>query len=423
MFSSVFDIAVAGAGASGLMAAVCAAREYPAAKIVALEKGGEPALKLYATGNGRCNYLNRTVLPSSYYSAEDPDSLSAAARAQIYEGAAEDLIRLFKSMSIEPFEEEDGRLYPRSRQASSVVTALVSEAARLGVRTICGFELRSAVKTDEGFVLTSADGRRLLSSSLILACGGKAGIQYGCTGDGYRIASSFGLKVVKPFPALTKLVCAEDMSALAGVRAPGRISLVDCGGGASTVAGEDSGEIQFTADGLSGICTFNISRFYRIYEGCSYRAELDLLEEYSEVRLREMLLERRVRSSKEPCGMLFLGLLPSKLGTYILGRCGVSSERVCGELSIDLIEKLAVLCKELSFTVTGARGWKDAQVTAGGVSLEEVDPFTLEAKKVPGLFLCGEILDIDGPCGGYNLTWAFASGRSAGAAAAGRVKA
>ncbi|MBR0140598.1 MAG: aminoacetone oxidase family FAD-binding enzyme [Firmicutes bacterium] len=420
MSGNIYDTAVIGAGASGLMAAIFASKG--GGKTVVLEKRQEPALKLYATGNGRCNYLNAGASASSYHSGEDSGSILPAAARQIYDGCPKDLVRVFKDLGVEPAEEDGGRLYPRSFQAVSVVRALVSGAKRQGVRIACGFVAASAVKTDEGFLISSKDGRRVMASSLILACGGKAGIQYGCSGDGYAIASSFGHRIVKPIPALTGLICSENLKALAGVRAKGRISLVSFMGGASTIEGEDSGEIQFTSDGLSGICTFNVSRYFRVREGVSFIAELDLLTEYSELRLRELLLERRVKFAKEPSDMLLLGLLPAKLAVYILARAGVEDPcgTLCGALSTEAVEKLVPLCKELAFTVTGTRSWKDAQVTSGGVSLEDVDPDTLESKKVPGLFFAGEILDIDGPCGGYNLTWAFAGGRSAGSAAAKR---
>ncbi len=421
MSGTIYDTAVIGAGASGLMAAIFASKG--GGKTVVLEKRQEPALKLYATGNGRCNYLNSGASASSYHSGEDPDSILPAAAHQIYSGCPGDLVRVFKDLGVEPAEEDGGRLYPRSFQAVSVIRALVSGAKRQGARIACGFETSSVVKTDEGFLISSKDGKRVMASSVILACGGKAGIQYGCSGDGYAIASSFGHRIVKPIPALTALVCAEEMKPVAGVRARGRVSLVSSSGNASSIEDEDRGEIQFTEDGLSGICTFNVSRRFRIREGVSFTAELDLLEEYSELRLRELLLERRVRFAKEPADMLLLGLLPAKLASYILARAGVEDPygTLCGALSTETVEGLVPLCKELGFTVTGTRSWKDAQVTSGGVSLEDIDPVTLESKRVPGLFFAGEILDIDGPCGGYNLTWAFASGRSAGSAAAKRA--
>ena len=420
MKAAAFDIAVIGAGASGLMAAVSAASAGSGTRVIVLETGKEPALKLYATGNGRCNYLNRNASASSYYCNEAPDTLPKAASVQIPKGCADGLVRVFRGLGIEPYEEAEGRLYPRSLQASSVVRALVSGAERLGPKILCSFEVSAVEELGKTFVISSRDGRKVQASSVILACGGKAGIQYGCTGDGYRIASSLGHRIVKPITALTKLICAEDMKSISGVRAKGRISLINCCSGASSIVCEDRGEIQFTDDGLSGICTFNVSRFYRIFDGASYRAELDLLEEFSDARLREMILERRAKFSAEPADMLLMGLLPSKLSAYLLGRCGASAGSTCGDLSTARAEELARMCKELNFTVTGTRSWKDAQVTAGGVSLREVDPLTLESKIVPGLYFAGEVLDIDGPCGGYNLTWAFASGRSAGRAAAER---
>ncbi len=404
-----YDIVIVGAGASGLMAAIRAAQIRKDIKIAVLEKNDEPAKKLYATGNGRCNYLNKNAVPGDYYCNEFPGSIADAAEMVISKEAIPALTETFRGLGIEPREEAEGRMYPRSQQAKSVVTALVRGAAALGAEIVCNAEIESITK-GEHFTVAFSDGDIITSEKLILACGGKAGIQYGCTGDGYRYARAFGHEVIKPIPALTQLVCEENMQELHGVRAEGRISLLSVHDGAVSVEAEDKGEIQFTKEGLSGICTFNISRFFKVAEGVHYRAELDLMEEYSEEKLREMMLERRLKFLNGNAGDLLLGLLPEKLGRYLVKRAGLDPDAPMASLSIPTAEKIAGLCRSLEFELTQTKGWKEAQVTAGGVALSQLDSETLESTLVPGLYFAGELLDIDGPCGGYNLTWAFGSG-------------
>ncbi len=413
----VYDIAVIGGGAAGLTAAIRAAQFEPSLKIAVLERNAEPGKKLYATGNGRCNYLNKTAKPEDYYSNGTPGAVPDAAMGVMTEDAIPALIQFFKGLGIEPYEEEDGRLYPRSMQAKSVVQALVRGARALKIDIICGFDVTGVTRGTE-FGIECAGGDWISARRVILACGGKAGIQYGTDGSGFRLARGLGHNVVKPIPALTQLVCSEDIQELHGVRTPGRISLLSERDGALSVEAEDRGEIQFTKDSISGICTFNVSRFYRIMDGVSYRAELDLLEEYTETRLREMMLERRLQFLGSRAGDLFLGLLPEKLGSYIVRRTGLDPDSPMEDLSIARAEKAAYLCKNLDFGISQTKGWKEAQVTAGGVDLSEVDPNRLESDLVKGLYFAGEILDVDGPCGGYNLSWAFCSGFIAGLNAA-----
>jgi predicted Rossmann fold flavoprotein len=412
-----YDIVIVGAGASGLMAAIRAAQFRKGTRIAVLEKNDEPAKKLYATGNGRCNYLNRNAAPGDYYCNEFPGSIPDAVESVMSREAVPALIQTFKGLGIEPREEAEGRMYPRSQQAKSVVTALVRGAVSLGAELVCNAAIESITRA-QNFTVAFAGGGYITADKLIIACGGKAGIQYGCTGDGYRYARGFGHQVIKPIPALTQLVCRENMQELHGVRAEGRISLLSVMDGAVSVEAEDRGEIQFTKEGLSGICTFNISRFYKLAEGVSYRAELDLMEEYSEEKLREMMLERRLKFLDGRAGDLLLGLLPEKLGCYLVRRAGLDPEAPMASLSITTAEKIAGLCRSLEFELSQTKGWKEAQVTAGGVALSELDPETLESQLVPGLYFAGEVVDVDGPCGGYNLSWAFGSGFIAGLNAA-----
>ena len=409
---SVYDIAILGAGAAGLRAAIAArsgscdrAAGDPA--IAILEKNEKAGKKLYATGNGRCNVLNRKAKAEDFRSGEgDAPGFAREVFAQCGPAQLKDC---FAQLGLDTVEEDEGRLYPRSLQAASVVralergafgTALHSQPAQL----VCGFEAASVTRTADGtFVIASADGRTVAANHLILATGGKAGIQYGCDGRGLKIAESLGHSVVRPIPALTGFVCEETqlLQKLAGVRTHGNVRLLsvaaeDC---EPVLLAEDEGEIQFNKDSVSGICAMNVSGYYRRKGNERFVLAIDVMPEIGEAALAEKLAARKAQ-----LGDWFLdALLPEKLAGAVTETVGEQTPEV-----------LARLLKNLRFTPVASKGWKDAHTTSGGVSLEEVDAKTLESKLVPGLYFAGEALDVDGPCGGYSLTWAFASGWIAG---------
>ncbi|MBP5750341.1 MAG: aminoacetone oxidase family FAD-binding enzyme [Firmicutes bacterium] len=403
-----YDIAILGAGAAGLMAAIAARPLSPS--IAILEKNEIAGKKLYATGSGRCNVLNRTAAPEVYRSGEgDAAGFVSGVFAQCGPSGLRDI---FESLGLDTVEEDEGRLYPRSLQAASVVRALERGAFGSGgagnpAELVSGFEAKTVTRgADDLFCVTSADGRNVFAKRLIVATGGKAGIQYGSDGRGLKIAESFGHSIVRPIPALSGLVCeeAELMQKLAGVRAHGTVRLYAQEGGKETPLSEDTGEIQFTKDAVSGICVMNVSGFYRRKGDEKFILAIDLMPEIEEAALAEKLAARKAQLSD-----YFLdALLPEKLAAAIL-------ELTEGQPA----EALAHLLKDLRFTPIASKGWKDAHTTSGGVALDDVDAKTLESKIVPGLYFAGEALDVDGPCGGYSLTWAFASGRIAGQAASG----
>jgi hypothetical protein len=402
----VYDIAILGAGASGLMAAVTARRSGADPSIAILEKNEYAGRKLYATGNGRCNVLNVTARPEDFRSAEG-NAVAFIAKVFAQYGATE-LQKAFAGLGLDTVEEGEGRLYPRSLQAASVVHALERGAfdgmpgCGRPAELIAGFEVKTAEKNADGlFVVTAADGRSVKAKSLLIASGGKAGIQYGCDGRGLKIAESLGHRIVKPIPALTGFVCEEAdlLAKLAGVRVRGTVRLLADG----NVLSEDTGEIQFNKDAVSGICVMNVSGYYRRKGEERFSLELDVMPEWDEEALTDKLTAR----GNEHGDYFLDALLPEKLAAAVLGIAETQSP-----------EELAHLLKSLRFTPVASKGWKDAHTTSGGIALDEIDPQTLESRLVPGLYAAGEALDIDGPCGGYSLTWAFASGCAAGSAAA-----
>ncbi len=407
----IYDIAILGAGAAGLMAAIAARRA--GARIAVLEKNDKAGKKLYATGNGRCNVLNRTAVPEDYRSG-DGDAAAFAAEVFAQCGPAQ-LQTIFESLGLDTVEEGEGRLYPRSLQAASVVHAL--ERGAFGkipgsgepAELICGFEAKEARRDPDGsFCVTAAGGRDIKARRLLIASGGKAGIQYGCDGRGLKIAESLGHRIVRPIPALTGFVCEETdlLEKLAGVRVRGTVRLyAQQEGGEPVLLSEDTGEIQFNKDSVSGICVMNVSGYYRRRGEERFFLSLDVLPELDEAALAVKLAQR-----KASLGDCFLdALLPEKLAAAVMEPAEKKGQTP---------ESVAHLLKKLTFTPVASKGWKDAHTTSGGIALDEIDPGTMGSKLVPGLYAAGEALDVDGPCGGYSLTWAFASGWIAGQNAA-----
>lgn len=382
-------ITVIGGGPSGMTAAIFAARQSTG-KVRLIEKNAILGRKLLATGNGRCNLTN----------TNSPDS--------------EVSLGFFMELGLLVRVEEEGRVYPYSEQASAVQEALISELQELQVEICCDREVKAIERVASGFRIIM-DQDHLFSDAVILATGGKAGPQYGSTGDGYRLGKAFGHQVIRLMPSLVQMVSDEPIfKELKGVRAKGQVRLM---------RGEDSvdcetGEIQFAEEGLSGICIFNLSKEYKPGD----RIRIDLFPSDKEERLAD-IMERRIKSLRNrTAAQFFIGILHKKLIPVILAKLSISENRLVGSFTRDDIDQMVKLLKNWDISVTGTKGWKEAQVTAGGIDLTEVDPETMESKLMPNLFFAGELLDMDGKCGGYNLQWAWTSGMKAGIAAALRLK-
>jgi predicted Rossmann fold flavoprotein len=364
--------------AAAVTAAMAAASNGGAgAEIICFEKNAEPGRKLLATGNGRCNLSNAEC------------------------GEADLVAAFFSRLGVMLRQEAEGRLYPFSGQASAVRGALWEALRRSGTRLACGAPVAEASKLGQGFLLTDVNGGLHRAAKVIIATGGKAGPQYGCAGDGYRIAKELGHSVVSPLPSLVRLTCGEveggRLAALEGTRAKGEATLWL---GGRRLASE-AGEIQFTRDGLSGICIFDLSRHMRPREaGEARRVTLDLAPGHSEEELAALF------GARLPAGLA--GVAPEKVARLAQAESG-------GDL-----RRAARMMKSMEFAISGTKGWKEAQSTSGGVPLDEVAPEGMESRVAPGLHFAGEVLDYDGRCGGYNLHWAWVTGIKAGAASVSR---
>jgi predicted Rossmann fold flavoprotein len=407
----MYDIAVVGGGASGLAAALAAAETAEKAgralKIAVLEKNPRVGKKLLLTGNGRCNLTNRNAGPERYYG----DIKAAAGILRSF--PPEKIISLFRSHGLLCRTLDEGRVYPYSLQASSVLNVLRLSLETAGVETLCDFAVRSIEAANGGFTLIS-EGKSVKAKRVIVACGGKACPQSGSDGDGYSLLRPYRHTVERLIPALTQIRTDPRLvRPLKGVRCMAEAALVQGSRRLKTTRGE----VQFTENSLSGICIFEFARFLGRYEPKTLEITLDLAPEY-----RADELEKLIRARADACGDMHAfaaleGILCKPLAIEVMRRALQGASVSAGSLTGQNVKAAAVTLKQYRFPVLGTAPWQNAQVTAGGVPLSEVDE-NLQSRFCKGLFLCGELLNIDGECGGFNLHWAWASGITAGIAAA-----
>lgn len=405
-------IAVIGGGASGMAAAAAAARA--GGEVFLFEKEDRVGRKLLATGNGKCNYSN-AKLEGRFYRSSDPGFVNSVLDAV---GQAETL-DFFRDMGIWPRTDAEGRIYPSSEQASAVLNVLRMEMRRVGVQIFCGEPVKEIrAKKDGTFLIGTKQGHAFRADRVIIASGGMAGSQYGCSGDGYRLAEALGHHCVPPRPALVQLtVQAGFLKQIKGVRVKGKAALVCLG----EILEEETGEIQFTEFGLSGICIFNLSgpAMRRMAEGQPCLIRLDLFPQMDPDGFRRMMKQRLALSGHKTAEEFPEGLIHKKLIPVVLKQCGVENMAMpAAQMTQEQCMAAAKLLKGWSFPVTGARPWSEAQTTSGGVTLSELDPDRMESRLCPGVFFTGEVVDVDGKCGGYNLQWAWSTGILAGRCAA-----
>ena len=381
-------IAVLGGGASGIMAALTAA-EY-GGEVTMLEKNPRIGKKLLSTGNGRCNFTNMNIKAEDYNSAFVCNALESF--------SPKDTVGFFRKAGLLSTVEDEGRVYPASNQASAVLEILLLELKSRNVNIICDFDIVRITKKDEKFELTNASGERIYADKIIAAFGGKAAPHTGSDGAGYKLLAELGHTVTSLDKALVQL---KTDRSIKGVRANAKVSLKDR---------SETGEIQFTEYGLSGIPIFNLSR----YAEAGDKVAVDLLPDHTEKELSSYLKMRNPQSLET----FLVGIINKQLGQMLLKECDIGKlSRNSSSLEDFEIEKIVKKLKNLSFDVTGKMSWENAQITKGGISLSEISPKTMESKKVKGCYIAGELLDIDAPCGGFNLQWAWSSGFLAGRAA------
>jgi len=397
-------IAIIGGGASG-MAAALAAAENPGAQVVLLERQARLGRKLQATGNGRCNLTNLHALQGGYH-GEDPGFQEYALGCF----PPEETLDWFRKMGLYTVAEASGRVYPYSDQANSVVDVLRFALEKPNIRVELGCEVERVKKTAAGFRVEWPEGR-LDCHRLIVACGGLAGTKLGGSMSGYKLLRSLGHRCTRLRPTLVQVKTGwGGVVSLKGVRANCHAQILHNG----ALVRQSVGELQFTEWGLSGPVMFELSRDVCQEKG-SWVCRMDFLPDMD----RETLLEelRRRRETRLPAAELFTGILHNRLGRVLTQAAGISPGSPIAALDDGQLAEAARLAKGLDAALTEPLGMDSAQVTAGGIVTAEFDPATMESRLVSGLYVCGEVLDVDGDCGGYNLQWAWSSGRLAGSSA------
>ena len=394
-------IAIIGGGASG-MAAALAAAENPGCRVVLLERQARLGRKLQATGNGRCNLTNLHAALQGYH-GEQPDFSEYAVSAF----PPEKTMDWFRSLGLFTVAEESGRVYPYSDQANSVLDGLRFALEKPNIQVKLGTEVEKVRKMQNGFRLEFGE-EALDCHRLIVACGGLAGTRLGGTMSGYKLLRSLGHRCTRLRPTLVQLKTSwGGVVGLKGVRANCRAGILYNG----TPFRESRGELQFTEYGLSGPVIFEISRDVCQQKG-DWCCRLDFLPEILAETLFQELCRRRGTSL--PASELLTGILHNRLGRVLTQAAGISAQTPIRDLPDTLLWEAVRAVKEFDVPLTDPMGMDSAQVTAGGIVTREFDDKTMESKLVPGLYACGEVLDVDGDCGGYNLQWAWSSGRLAG---------
>lgn len=396
-------VIVIGGGASGMMAALTAAEDR-SRRVIILERQQRLGRKLLCTGNGRCNLTNTGAGPANYH-GERPDFPLPA-----LEGfSSADALRFFAGLGLVTVTEYGGRVYPLSNSANSVLDVLRFALEASGVAVRGGCPVRELRRDGGGFSVVT-DSETLFADKVIVACGGAAGAKLGGVTDGYELLRPLGHKRTALYPALSPLLTDSDYPrALKGVRADGSLALLSGG----EVLAQSRGEIQFTETGVSGPAAFDISRAASV-AGAGLRISADFFADYDASALIAMLRARRESLPRLESGELFTGMLHNRLGRMMIKYAGLDSAAPLEALDGAALEKAASAAKGFALPLRGVEGFDAAQVTAGGVRTGGFNSETLESYMWPGLFACGELLDVDGDCGGYNLQWAWASGRLAG---------
>lgn len=401
-------VVIIGAGASGLVAAIFARKQGK--EVVLLEKNEMVGKKILATGNGRCNFWNEDQSLSHYRSSNFSEI------ADILTSENQDKILLFlKEIGIEP-KIKNGYYYPFSNQAVSVQRALLLEAEKQGVKISNNTEVTEIEYKNNQFEIFTKKGNKMTSDEVILATGSKAAPKTGSDGLGYQICTNLKHTIVKPLPALVQLKAnGVFLKQWEGIRVEGKVVLSEN----DKKQAEEWGELQLTNYGISGICIFNLSG--RVARGLEENKKeileinfLDGLKINSDRELLEWLNQRNQKMKNRSLSELLEGVLNYKLVNVLLNLAGIEKQEKWEEITNRKKEAITRNLIHFRLEIIGTNSFDKAQVCSGGVPLNEINPQTMESKKQKGLYLTGELLDVDGDCGGYNLEWAWITGMIAG---------
>ncbi len=397
------EIAVIGGGASGLIAAITARKAGK--KVTILERKERILKKVLVTGNGRCNLTNARASISNYFGKN-----ILLIENILNNFTPQNVMDFFYELGIICNEEERGKVYPLSGQASSVVDALRFEAEKLGIKIETEFYVRKIEKDGFKFKIFSEDKRKIEANRVILSTGGQSYPELGSNGSGFQLAKDFGHSITKLSPAIVQLKTEKyQVKGLQGIKADTSVTAY----GNNKKICTYNGELLFTDYGISGNVVFNISFVMPLYKNVEF--EIDFMKKFDYNELYELLRKRKKIMAHLTMENYFNGMINKKLGQFLSKMSGIEKlSKPVKDLNDNEIRKLCTSLKKYRINILETTGFKNAQVTAGGISLDEVNTDTLESKIIKGLYFSGEVLDVYGECGGFNLQWAWASGYIAG---------
>lgn len=391
------DIIIVGGGASGLTASIFCARNNK--KVLILEHKDKAGKKILATGNGKCNYTN-LYYDENCYRGENKSFIENV----INQFDAKHTIKFFQQLGIYP-KNKNGYMYPNSEQALSILDVLLMELKRLNVEILCNENVETIVKEKDKFIIETSNNK-FISRNVVIATGGCASNKFGSDGSGYKFAKTFGHNIIQVTPALVALKSNKKfLKKLSGVRVTAEISLYVN----NILTSKEFGEIQFTNYGISGIPTFQISR-YATKALANKKDTYVILDFMPDINIRDLenLIKVRLKDNYYKTMYEFMiGLFNNKLSDVILSQAGINSDIKCNKFNN--IKKLAEKIKLFKIDISGDNSFENAQVCAGGVDTRQIDVNSMQSKLVKGLYFIGEVLDVDGTCGGYNLQWAWSS--------------
>lgn len=405
------SVLIIGGGASGLAASIHAARS--GADVTILEHNDRVGKKILSTGNGKCNLTNLHMNADCFRGA-DPRFIQSV----LNQFTVADTLDFFGELGIYP-KIKNGYVYPNSEQASSVLDVLRQEAEYLKVRVITqahAAHIRPQGR-NAGF-LTEYSGGSQQSDTVIVAAGSKAAPVTGSDGSGYELVKELGHRIVRPLPALVQLRSDKNpvFKQLAGIRTDALVTIVS----EEQRLAFDRGELQLTDYGISGIPVFQVSRFASnaLAHKRKVTALIDFLPDLEAGKVRSLLESRKAFRPQRACEDYLTGLFPKKLAHVLLKLAGISLSAQAGSLSARQVAALTGQIKEFCVPITAANPFANAQICCGGADTSQICPDTMESRLIRGLYFAGEIVDVDGICGGYNLQWAWSTGAAAGRHAA-----
>lgn len=402
-------IIIVGGGAAGMMAALSARKN--GADVLILEKNDRVGKKLLATGNGRCNYTNINLKIDNYHGNNSKFAISALSGFNV-----DKTIDFFERLGITPAVEDNGKVFPLSYQSSSMLDVLRYEIESEGIELITEANV-SDIRKKKKFIVTLKDKRVFEGDKVIIATGGMALPSSGSDGNGYNLCKKLGHSVTSIFPGLVQLKLQSDfLKSIDGVKFVG-VAGIYLG---DKMIMQDNGDILFTSYGISGPPILQLSRTALEYlnKGKNIDLRVSIIYTKNEDELYNYLVNRFDMMPKKTIEIGLIGMINKRLIIPILKELNIDKNKTISNITKDEIKRLAKILVSWSFKVIGSQSWGNAQITAGGVNTDEIDNKTMESKIVPGLYIVGELVDIDGDCGGFNLQWSWSSGYIAGEDAA-----